>query len=222
MNKVAWVTLTNGRKEYFEQARPSWYSKMQGNITEELIVDTSGIPEYAEWLKKKYPNAKVISQYCKGYSRSVKFFMDQCLLLDCDYIFHLEDDYVLDVEINLEDSIKIINDNDHIKQVHFIRQAWTEVELEFGSVLKHCKSLGFEMIEKNNGSSDWVEHNAYFTFGPTIYKKEIACADWDLDKDPEREFTRIYLSGNNKTATFGKFEDNNIVTHIGMYTLGEK
>ena len=74
-------------------------------------------------------------------------------------------------------SIKILNDNDHIKQVHFIRQAWGEIELEFGSVLKHCKSLGYDMIEKTNGNSDWVEHSAYFTFGPTIYKKEIASAD---------------------------------------------
>jgi hypothetical protein len=223
-DRVAWVTLTNGRKEYFELARPSWYEKMSGNIVDEVIIDTSGNQEYSRWLTNTYKSARIISLPYKStsYSESVKFLLDSCLSLDCDYIIHLEDDYVLETEINLKDSIKILEDNAHVVQVHFIRQAWTQEEIDAGGVLKHCQTFGYDMNEKNNGLSCWVEHSAYFTFGPSIYRKEIVSNAWDIKNDPEREFTRTLIVNGNKTATFGKLDDDNMVKHIGQYTLGSK
>jgi uncharacterized protein YhfF len=78
------------------------------------------------------------------------------------------------------------------------------------------------MNEKNNELSCWVEHSAYFTFGPSIYRKEIVSNAWDIKNDPEREFTRTLIINGNKTATFGKLDDDNMVKHIGQYTLGSK
>jgi hypothetical protein len=221
---IAWVTLTNGRKEYFEKSRPSWYQKMHGNIVEEIIVDTSGDPEYLNWLTSNYPSAKVIplGKTSLSYAKSVKFLLDVCSSIDCDYIFHLEDDYILEKDIVLEDAIDILKENDNIVQVHFIRQPWIQEEIDAGSVLNYCKGFGISMDEKQNSKSSWVEHTCYFTFGPNIYKKDLVFTQWNTDKDPELEFYRVLISNKNKTATFGKLDDPNIVTHIGHYRLGTK
>ena len=57
--KVAWITLTSGRKEYLKKSRESWYSLVVGDISEEIIIDTSGDREYSNWLSETYKNAKV-------------------------------------------------------------------------------------------------------------------------------------------------------------------
>ena len=38
--KVAWLTLTSGRKNYLKQSRDSWYKLVSGKILEEVIIDT--------------------------------------------------------------------------------------------------------------------------------------------------------------------------------------
>lgn len=73
------------------------------------------------------------------------------------------------------------------------------------------------MTQKDNGKSSWVEHRSYFTFGPSIYKKEICFTDRDLNNNPELALTHsLFLDPKNKTATFGTIDDMHFVEHIGV------
>lgn len=229
MKKIAWITLTNGRKEYLYESRKSWYENVEGNFSSEVIVDTSGQYEYRQWLLKTYPNAKVFSlskhkninnDWNIGIRDAYEYFFNIASEIDCEYIFHTEDDYVLQNKIVLEDSINILDFDTDISQVHFIRQPWTKEEKDAGGVLKYCQSLGFDMIEKEKDNLFWVEHRAYFTFGPSIYKKDICFLDRDLQINPEISITQaVFKDLKKKSATFGKIEDKNFVEHIGKIRI---
>jgi hypothetical protein len=226
MLKVCWVTLTSGRKNYFKKSRQSWYKLIEGEIEEEIIIDTSGNKEYSKWLADECPNAKIFSldsnlvirgNWEKGIKQAYDYFYDIVKTIDCDYILHTEDDYVLLNKIKLEEMINILDLNPNILQVHFIRQPWAPEEKEAGGVLQNCQNMGFEMIEKNNGKNWWVEHRTYFTFGPSIYKKEISLLYKNNYINPEIGFTHdLFSDQHKKTATLGKIDDENIVDHIGL------
>ena len=224
--KIAWITLTSGRKEYLEKSRQSWYNLIVGDISEEIIIDTSGNKEYSGWLSQTYKNAKVFSleeefilgkTWDSGIKKAYEYFYDIAKTIDCEYILHTEDDYVLLNEINIKNVIDILNSDNDICQVHFIRQPWTKDEEDAGSVLKNCEKNGFKLTEKNNDKDYWVEHRSYFTFGPSIYKKDICYIEKDLDSNPELALTyKIFSDLNKKTVTLGKIDDLNLVEHIGV------
>jgi hypothetical protein len=224
--KIAWITLTSGRKEYLEKSRQSWYNFVVGDISEEIIIDTSGDREYSGWLSETYKNAKVFSMpeedvlgktWHTGIKKAYEYFYDIAKTLDCDYILHTEDDYVLLKQIRIENILDILKSDEDICQVHFIRQPWTKDEEDAGSVLRHCEKNGFKLTEKNNENDSWVEHRSYFTFGPSIYKKDICYIEKDLDHNPELALTyKIFSNLNKKTATLGKIDDHNLVEHIGV------
>lgn len=224
--KVAWITLTSGRKEYLEKSRESWYKLVIGDISEEIIVDTSGDKEYSKWLSETYQNAKIFSlaeefvlgkTWDSGIRKAYEYFYEIAKTVDCDYILHTEDDYVLLNNININDVIEILDSDSNICQVHFIRQPWTKDEEDAGSVLRHCEKNGFKLTEKNNSKNCWVEHRSYFTFGPSIYKKDICYIEKSLDSNPELAMTyKIFSDLNKKNATLGKIDDKNLVEHIGV------
>lgn len=224
--KVAWITLTSGRKEYLSKSRNSWYDLVIGNISEEIIVDTSGDEDYARWLSETYKTAKIFSlskesvlgkTWDSGIKKAYEYFYDIAKTIDCDYILHTEDDYVLLNKINIKDVIDILDSDNNICQVHFIRQPWTKDEEDAGSVLRHCEKNGFKLTEKDNGKSYWVEHRSYFTFGPSIYKKDICYIEKNLDYNPELALTySIFSDLSKKNATLGKIDDKNLVEHIGI------
>jgi hypothetical protein len=224
--KIAWVTLTSGRKEYFKKTRHSWHTLLDTETIEEIIVDTSGNIEYSDWLKEECPNAKIFSldpslvirgNWANGINQAYDYFYDVVKSIDCDYVLHTEDDYVLLKKINLKEMIDILNLDSDILQVHFIRQPWAPEEYDAGGVLKNCQNMGFDMIEKSNGTHSWVEHRAYFTFGPSIYKKEISLSYKKNYANPEIGLTHdLFSDQNKKTATLGRIDDLNIVEHIGV------
>lgn len=224
--KVAWLTLTSGRKNYLKQSRDSWYKLVSGKILEEVIIDTSGDLEYRDWLLKEYPNAKIFSldssevinkTWDTGIKKAYEYFYEIAKTIDCDYILHTEDDYVLLNPLDINDSIDILKSDPHIVQVHFIRQPWTKDESDCGGVLKNCQRMGSLMTQKHNGKNSWVEHRSYFTFGPSIYKKDICFIDRDLNNNPELALTHsLFLDPKNKTATFGTIDDMHFVEHIGV------
>ncbi len=224
--KVAWITLTSGRKEYLEKSRDSWYKLVVGEIAEEIIIDTSGDKQYSKWLSETYKNAKIFSlaeefvlgkTWDSGIKKAYEYFYDIAKTIDCDYILHTEDDYVLLNEINIKDVLDILNSDNDICQVHFIRQPWTKDEEDAGGVLRHCEKNGFRLTEKNNSKDFWVEHRSYFTFGPSIYKKDICYIEKNLHSNPELAITyKIFSDLNKKTVTLGKIDDTNLVEHIGV------
>ncbi len=223
---IAWITLTSGRKDYLQTSRKSWYKFVDQKNLEEIIIDTSGNAEYAEWLSNEYPNAKIFSldktevirgDWHNGIKQAYEYFYNTAKTIECDYIFHTEDDYVALTSINLYDSIEILESDPDIVQVNFVRQPWGKDEEESGGVLKNCQKLGNVMTEKNNGKNKWVEHRAYFTFGPSIYRKEICFIDKDASHNPEIAITyKLFSDLNKKTATFGTIDDMNLVEHIGV------
>lgn len=224
--KVAWITLTSGRKDYLEKSRESWYRLVVGDISEEIIIDTSGNKEYSNWLSETYKNAKIFSlgqefvlgkTWDSGIKKAYEYFYDIAKTIDCDYILHTEDDYVLLNKINIKNVVDILESDNNICQVHFIRQPWTKDEEDSGSVLRHCEKNGFKLTEKNNEQDSWVEHRSYFTFGPSIYRKDICYIEKDLDNNPELALTyKIFSDPNIKNATLGKIDDQNLVEHIGV------
>lgn len=224
--KVVWATLTSGRKKYLIESRDSWYRLLKGDISEEIIIDTSGDPEYSKWLKETYSNARVFSlhqdivirdNWNHGIRQAYEYFYYILQKIECDYILHTEDDYVLLKELLVKDAVGILNLDQDIVQVSFIRQPWTIEEIADGGVLKNIRKNGVTLQEKNNESVSWTEHRGYFTFGPSIYRHDLCFLNMNSDPNPELAFTYgLFSDLNKKAATFGIIEDTHFVEHIGV------
>lgn len=229
VSKIAWVTLTNGRKNYMEESRLSWYLNLQGDIYKEIIVDVSYDDEYRYWLKKTYPSAEIISipkdekkpnSWEEGIKSAYEFFFNIVHNTECDFVFHLEDDFILLRPLFLNDLIKILNYDLNISQVYLSRQPWTKEEADYGSVLNYYRNLGFNLLGVTIDNLSWVEHRALFTFNPSLYRSSISNLSLSLNNNPELSMTQSVFSNElAKSASFGTEDDLNFVEHIGRNRL---
>jgi hypothetical protein len=129
----------------------------------------------------------------------------------CDFIWHQENDFTYNEEIDLSVFIKVLS-NRHIFQVALLRQAWYENEIEKGGIFKANHSI---FRNANYKGVDLVLHRGFFTHNPSLYRKSIINSEFPNYN--EYSFVKHLLSNdsNGWCSYYGKTSDGPRVTHIG-------
>lgn len=220
--KIAWITLTNGRKDLIFESRSSWYKNLEGVISLEVIVDDSGDKDYRDWLSSEYPSANIVpvgEDNC-GFSNAMSKCFDMAAESDCDYILHTEDDFILNKKIKLDDLVTVLDSDDKLAQVALQRQGWFDHEKTHNTLIQSIKSQGYNVVQKENKGLFYVEHNHYWTCNPSLYPVFIAKMGWPKENDSEKKFTQKVFGLGLKSSYFGKEDEEYLVTHTGSYRLG--
>jgi hypothetical protein len=138
---IALMLVTDGRKECCESTLASLDALIGiRSFGLKLVVDDSCDPEYSAWLDTVVdwdvhlqPEARK-----RGFGGAINAGWDALLRSNGppDYIFHLEDDFMMVRYFNFHHMVKILEENPHIQQIALKRQSWNDTEKAAGGLVQ--------------------------------------------------------------------------------------
>lgn len=210
------ICLTAGRQEYLTRTLASFTERVHGTIANRTIIDDSGNERYGRWLKSRYPDWEIHSTGGKtGFTKAIRaaWWHERHRAKGSPYIFHLEEDFVFDRDVDLgEDMIPILERNRKIAQVALLRAPFFPPEIEAGSIINEDPGA-YE--QQTDGERTWLVHQKFFTTNPSVYRRSlIMSAQWPNVRHSETAFTRRMVQRGHRFAFLG--EGDSYVTHIGV------
>lgn len=214
------LVMTDGRKECLEQTMQG-LSKLTkyDNI---LINDDSADPFYAAWLAQTYGSTNVTIQSSNersGFGGAIQNAWRTLRKWKPDFVFHLEDDFVLTREVDTFAMIRVLNRNPQIVQMALRRQPWNDIEKAAGGIVESNPDA---YVDVRDGKLEWLEHRLFFTTNPSLYRGELVERTWPNEKHSEGKFS-IQLFGENTqnvSAFWGGRRSGEWVNHIGQERVG--
>jgi hypothetical protein len=138
--------------------------------------------------------------------------------IDCEYVFHLEDDFVFDAPVPVEDMIRLLKRHPELTQVSLKRQAWSPEERAAGGIVE-CHPEDFD--EVSDEQATWTEHRSYFTTTPSVYPAQLCELGWPQCPHSEGIFTHQLLEDPAlRFAIWGGKFDAPRCEHIGEVRAG--
>jgi hypothetical protein len=177
---ICLTVLTDGRKQYIERAIPSWMKQYDSLISNKFIIDDSGQKDYRAWLKDYFPSFTIIpvgASRC-GYSLAMSKVFSTIVESKTKYVLHLEDDFILNKPVSLENMISVLDKKPLVSQMSIMRQPWFANEKECGGVVEALEQQGifFEALKEEIGKDfdpfDLICHVAFDQ--PPLTRKERA------------------------------------------------
>lgn len=210
------LIMTNGRKKYLEKALAS-LDKLHGNFTRKLIHDDSGDRQFQNWLRKfKF---EVATTNRIGFTGAMISAWNQVKEDSNEWVFHLEEDFLIIDDIYLKNMMNVMHQNYCIKQIVLLRQPLGGRELQKGGIIA---SHPERYEDKTDGTNHWVEHRVGFSCNPCLYRKSLIYEyPWPDKPHSEREFGKILFEDPQaKSAYWGKGTDKPKACHIGEERTG--
>lgn len=210
------LIMTNGRKKYLEQTL-STLGKLHGNFTRILIHDDSGDPDYQTWLKGL--GYEIVTTNKIGFTGAMISAWDKLKEDSNDWVFHLEEDFLITEDIYLDNMMNVMNHNNHIKQIVLSRQLIADRKIKKRGIIILAKE---RFVDKTDGTNYWVEHRVNFSCNPCLYRKSLIYEyPWLNVSRSEHQYGHILFKDlNAKCAYWGKSTDNPKVIHIGEKRTG--
>lgn len=164
-----------------------------------------------------------------GFAGAVQAGWDGVLETGCEWVLHLESDFIFTHPVPLEAMRRIIAESGgnlgtellppQILQVSLLRQAWNEREKAAGGVIladpDHFRTI--------HAGATWTEHRKYFTTTPSLYPAELCKRGWPQKPRSEGVFTHQLLAESEKHcfAVYGGWNDPPRCWHIGETRAGK-
>jgi glycosyltransferase involved in cell wall biosynthesis len=219
------ICLTNGRPDCIAKTIPSAIGHLTG-VNRMVIVDDSGDDVYGLWLEDEFAGGPWGTNVLHlpaphGYWRAMKAVWALARHWDEPAFFFLEDDFVFNEPVNLEDLAEIVEARRDLAQMALIRQPWFHNEVEHGGVLQALEAQGQRFTECTNGHHWWIEHRAVFTGNPCLIPRRTLEHDWPEGDWSESRFGRLLFSNPHARAAYwGRRTDRPRVEHIGHERVG--
>lgn len=203
---VGLLVISCGRPQYLASTLASAKQMLQGINGPRIIVDDSADPAYHAVLRKTDFDL-ILHDEKRGLSGAVQSGWDA---MDCDYVFHLEEDFTFPKAVNLAEIVGWLEAVPTLAQMALIRNpAPTPIEQVYGGFIQanpdaYVPRGGYE------------EHAELFTLNPCVYPRWVTEVGWP-EGGGEREFTDRLL-GKYPDVTFGLLGSRNDAprcVHIG-------
>ena len=212
------TVLTDGRKQYIEKTIPSWMEHYDSLISNKFIIDDSGQGDYRAWLKEYFPSFTIIpvgESRC-GYSNAMNKVFSTIVESKTKYVLHLEDDFILNKPVSLENIVDVLDKNPLVSQMSIMRQPWFANEREHGGVIEALEkqgSTGFKNM--NTDGHDWVRHSSFWTCNPSVFPLWVAEMGWPEAPWSEMKFSQEIHSKNKFSGIWGSRTSWPHTEHIG-------
>lgn len=196
--RITLLVITDGRWDYLTDCLASADAHLQWPFVERILVDDSAVPGCPDpdgWTIVRNPERL-------GLAGAIQAGWD--VVGDCDYVFHLEDDFVFPQPVDVGEMVWHLDNDPELAQVALLRQPWSPEEQHAGSV--YAVNPG-DYTE----SAGLVLHERLFTFNPCVYPKSISEGAAGL----ERDVTDRLLADGRRFAYLGDLRDPPRCWHIG-------
>lgn len=220
MPNVILGVIGNGRKELLDRTIQSAKENLNYPFIKKIMINDTGDAQYAIQLEQEYGDEwHIIShQQNQGLSGSVRSLWAAALLLDADYVFHLEEDFTFNEPIyheDFKDMMDLLNHPSYkIAQMALKRQPCNSEEAHAGGFMQLNYQCYTEFHEMGMA---WVLHRLFFTLNPSLYPRWVIELGWEQGWG-EKEFgERLFADPSISCGYVGRINNPPLVTHIGNY-----
>lgn len=217
------VVMTDGRWDCIKRSIPSALASLEGPVTRRIIHDDSGRTEYRNRLKSAFPSFELIHpgrtrQGFGGAIRQTWNWINQNTTED--FVFWLEDDFLFNQPVRLENLMTVLNENPYLAQLVLKRQSWSSAEWAAGGVVEQ-RHWEYEQ-KQDDHENIWSEHQLFFSSNPSLFRRSLCSEVWPEGNQSEGNFTYNMRIGypDMKFAFWGKKFDPPMVHHMGDRRVG--
>jgi hypothetical protein len=225
---IAVLVITDGRRDCITRTIPSAIERLHGDITEWWIYDDSDDPRNRAWLAETWPTFELLwhPDGRQGFGGAIRFAWDALREgSKADHIFHLEDDFTFNRDVDLDDVAKILGHYPEIAQIALRRQPWNDVEVAAGGVVEAQPEAYSERSGwlGDNRVVSWLEQRVFWTTNPSLFRRDLLDRfKWPDGHHSEGVFSRQIRDADpeNVFAYWGKRDSGEWVCHIGDHRSG--
>lgn len=229
MRNTCLLIFTDGR-DYIWPTLHSFAFLMRWKFDRIILTDDSANQEYHEKLLDKlrtFGNTGIEMRFNSqrlGFAQTIAGAW-QNIPRSIEWIFHLEDDFVLKRDLDLGRMIDVMSANTYLVQLALVRQPWNEEEKKHGGIWQWHSTRGVDFFQKYMpiGREPWFEHMGWFTTNPCLYPRWVVDHGWPCNEGAgEGKLMRELLAEDSarRAAYWGDMQDNPIVEHIGYGRKG--
>lgn len=221
---ITLLIMTDGRKMFIEPtlAAVDKENKLNGPVSRKLIHDDSGDVRFARWLKRTYGDEYEIYSTGRrsGFGGAIISAWKQLQNDNNEWVFHLEDDFVIQEVLPIGEMMTVMDRNPHLVQMALRRQAWNEQEKAAGGIVEQDPD---SYTERDNGLFTWLEHTKFFTTNPSLYRKSLTVEHpWPTGVNSEGRYgIELFSSGYHKSGYWGPKDSAPKCLHIGEFRNGD-
>jgi hypothetical protein len=208
---VAVCILTDGR-DYLRQAIPSLMANFPWMPSDHtLLINDSADSSHARILLADYPNIdrQLHHAHRRGLAGAVRSAWSSALDFDCEFVFHVEDDFLYNCEIPIGRMADMLDGDPTLAQVSLARQPVNPEEWIAGGFMQRSP-------DSYHQCDGYLSHNTVFSFNPCLVPRSVIELCLAEPRDGlERGFTDTLLSHGMHFGVYGAMDDAPRVNHIG-------
>lgn len=208
---IGLVVVTDGRVDYLARAIEAAGEHLTGVDAGRVIVNDAGSYESRGYLADRYPDWHVISHPTRlGLAAAVRSAWAYATLEDWRYLFHLEEDFVLDGPVDAAELAGVLRRCPTLAQLVLKRQAWSPAEMAAGGIVE-CAPERYR--EKYLGSAFVTVHEECFSLNPCVVPRNVFVQGWPDGNEAEQ--TELMVGQGRRFGFWGRKFARPRVTHIG-------
>lgn len=219
--KATLLVITDGRRDCLAQSMPAFQLSVDQTLIERrLIIDDSGDPAYGEWIDEAFEfDVRISHDTRKGYAAAIRTAWDA--LFQAEYVFHLEDDFMLTRHVPLLSMMEVLAGRPHFAQMALRRQAWGPDEVMAGGYLNQDPYAYTDCWETERPDRRWLEHRKFFTTNPSVYPQWVHRRGWPQVPQSEDAFSaQLFNCPQVACGVWGHRHEPPWAIHIGHARVG--
>ena len=211
---ICLLVMTDGRGDCLTRTLASFDSQVCGAITRRVIHDDSGDADYRAWLLEEYPDFEIVSTAGRsGFGGAIANAWQHIESGDEPYLFHLEDDFTFNDEVNLWDLAVVLELNSQLAQIALKRQPVNPTEAKAGGFMGQWPD---EFTDRTTLDVQWCEHRLFWTTNPALIPMRVVAWGWPDCPQSERRFAESVFADPSVTVGYLGHKDRApVVHHIG-------
>jgi glycosyltransferase involved in cell wall biosynthesis len=211
---VTLLVMTDGRRHCLQAALTSLYLNVDTTVFDQHVIvnDCAEDPDFADWIdtlgfdRHLRPVAGR-----RGFAGAINAGWRAAA--GSDYIFHLEDDFVFQRQVDVRAMIDVLAKRPHIAQMALCRQPCNDGEAAAGGVIELQAT---EFFDHHDGNFHWLEHRCFYTTNPAVLPAWLIARGWPQEPKSEGLFgLRLFEDPRMVCAYWGRRGDQPWVHHIG-------
>lgn len=217
---ITLAVFTDGRDHIYDTI-PSALEHLKGPIGRKVIYDDSGDAVNQIRLMEAFPDFEVFQHPHgrQGFGGAIRFMWRLLAQGTNPYVFHLEDDFLFNRDIDLDAMCKVLASNAHLAQLALRRQPWNAEEREAGGIVE-LRPADYTERSGAFGINRWLEHRNFFTTNPSLYRRSLCCCGWPDDPYSEGKFGARLREDGYSFAFWGARDSGEWVEHVGRERVG--
>ena len=226
---VALLVMTDGREEYLRDCIESVRLNIDpAQLAEWWMFDDTGDHNHRNHLRRLYPEYQHINAGNRaGFGGAIRAAWQTLAARSrAEWVFHLEQDFVLNRPLDLAAMIEVMTCNARIVQMALRRQAWSAAETAAGGVVEQFPLAYVDVAD--GAGHQWLEHRQFFTTNPSLYRRWLCDMPWPTGPQSEGHFTHQLIASGAPGipadaltfAYWGPRTDTPWVQHIGQKRVG--